>query len=61
MADSTDPRISIPSEYNEYRGEHRLSSKMLITRNSDILTDNSENLDHINAEVMFKNFDGKLE
>ena len=59
MVDSNDPRITITGK-SSAKGSHRLSTKMLITQ-TDILTENSENLSEIDEELNLKNFDGKLD
>jgi hypothetical protein len=61
MNDSNDPRISLTGR-SSIKGDHRLSSKMLITRNScEVLSENSENLSEVDEELIFKNFCGKLD
>jgi hypothetical protein len=64
MNDSTDPRLSITGSESNFlkKGDNNLmSTVMLITRQDEVLTDNSENLSEVDLELMCKNFNGKME
>jgi hypothetical protein len=64
MNDSTDPRLSIngsESKLLKKGNKHLMSTQMLITRQDEPLSDDSENLSEVDEEFVLKNFQGKME